>query len=189
MNFAIFASGQGTVAQAIWEYFSNHWLVPSLVVSNNPRALVIERANRANLAVYIHNQSVSFLYNCLQGHGVRLIILAGYLKLIPPFIIQSYPNAVLNIHPSLLPKYGGKGMYGIRVHQAVLDAQEEQTGFTIHLVNEKYDEGPVLMQQVVDVPSNCTAQELMQKIQELEKYYYPRFIENYASSLIKDLSC
>jgi phosphoribosylglycinamide formyltransferase-1 len=185
MNFAIFASGNGSNAQAIIEYFCwGRQLVPALIVSNTPRAFVLQRASRAGLPAYIHNSNEVALLSCLRAHDIRLIVLAGYLKLIPPLIIQSFPQAILNIHPSLLPKYGGKGMYGIKVHEAVLQAGECQTGFTIHLVNEKYDEGDILMQKTINIPPACKAEELMLKVQELERYYYPRFIENYAAALL-----
>jgi phosphoribosylglycinamide formyltransferase-1 len=184
MNFAIFASGNGSNAQAILDYFSGRWLVPTLIVSNTPQAFVLQRAWRAGLPAYIHNQNEVALLSCLQAHNIRLIVLAGYLKLIPSFIIRNFPRAILNIHPSLLPKYGGKGMYGKKVHEAVLRAGERQTGFTIHLVNENYDEGTILMQKTVNIPPACKADELMLRVQELEHYHYPRFIENYAATLL-----
>ena len=184
MNFAIFASGNGSNAQALIEYFSGRQLVPALIVSNTPRAFVLQRAWQAGLPAYIHNSDEVALFSCLQAHDIRLIVLAGYLKLIPSFIIENFPRAILNIHPSLLPKYGGKGMYGIKVHEAVLQAGECQTGFTIHLVNEKYDEGAILMQKTVDIPPGCKPDEIMLKVQELERYHYPRFIETYAATLL-----
>jgi phosphoribosylglycinamide formyltransferase-1 len=115
----------------------------------------------------------------LHAHNIQLIVLAGFLWLIPAKLIEIYPNRIINIHPALLPKYGGKGMYGMRVHQAVKEHQEKQTGITIHLVNEEYDKGRVLFQQTIDVLKDDSPEDIAAKVHALEYAHFPVVVERY----------
>lgn len=182
-RLALFASGSGTNVQNICEYFSNnHSIKPEVVFSDRENAYVLQRANNLNLkSEYFNyiNTSPEELMEKLKKHKITHIILAGYLRLVPSIIIKSFKDKILNIHPSLLPKYGGKGFYGEHVHKSVLESNEKESGITIHLVNEKYDEGKVLFQKSIQVSESDDIHSLSSKIHALEYKYYPQIIENY----------
>lgn len=180
-SLVIFASGTGTNAQAIIDYFKGGIFAKvALIVSNKEDAGVLKIAERENIPTLIINKSAfaeeSFLQE-LKQYNPSLIILAGFLWKIPSTIIDEFPNNIINIHPSLLPKYGGKGMYGMHVHQAVLEKGEKESGITIHIVNEVYDEGNKILQAYCIITKDDTAQTLAAKIHKLEHFFYPRTIE------------
>lgn len=183
-KIAIFVSGKGTNAQKIIQYFQNRKDIEvSLVCSNNPRSEVLELAHSLNINQLIFNKetlnSPEGVILFLNEKGITHVVLAGFLWLVPVHLIDIFKNKIINIHPALLPKYGGKGMFGLNVHEAVKAAGERETGITIHLVNERYDEGQYLFQEKVDLTGAETAQEIAQKVQQLEHQYYPRVIERW----------
>jgi phosphoribosylglycinamide formyltransferase-1 len=181
-NIAIFASGSGTNAQRLIERFSPITDTKiSVLLTNNRNAGVIERAKKFNVPVRIFDRK-EFYYSdniavFLQNEGVEWVILAGFLWLIPSNLLKIFPDRIVNIHPALLPKYGGKGMYGMNVHQAVIDAQEKESGITIHYVNEEYDKGNVIFQATCPVETGDTPETLAAKIHELEYKYFPVVME------------
>jgi phosphoribosylglycinamide formyltransferase-1 len=181
-KLAIFVSGSGTNMQRIANYFKNHPQIEmSLVVCNNPDAGAIARAESLGIPLMMIDKK-SFknpepLTAELFKKQIDWIILAGFLWLIPKVLIQAYPNKIVNIHPALLPAYGGKGMYGEKVHQAVIQNGEKQSGITIHFVNEHYDAGAIIFQQQLELQADETPESLAQRIHELEYKYYPEVIE------------
>ncbi len=182
-NLAIFASGGGTNAENIANYLKgNKEVCVKLILSNKKDAFVLERAKDLGIPSHIFSRQDFYetdqVVNLLESHQIDWIILAGFLWLIPDNLIKAYPNKIINIHPALLPKFGGKGMYGTRVHQAVVDAGEIESGITIHLVNEKYDEGKILFQASCEVEKNETAESLAAKIHQLEHTHFPKVILN-----------
>jgi phosphoribosylglycinamide formyltransferase-1 len=183
-NVAVLASGGGSNAEEIFKYFSNHPHVDiTLTITNNPQAGVIERARKFDIPIVVFT-NVEFnepdkVIRCLSEREVTHIVLAGFLLLIPGFLIRAYPDRIINIHPALLPKYGGKGMYGEKVHTAVKHAGDSSTGMTIHLVNENYDEGKVLFQAKCDIGNEDTPLEIARKVLKLEHEFYPRIIEQW----------
>jgi phosphoribosylglycinamide formyltransferase 1 len=179
---AILASGSGTNAQNLIRYFKNHpGIEVSLVISNNPDAYVLQRAIEEKvLAEVIPRQlwnDQTHVKQILQHHNIDFLILAGYLVLIPAWMVQQYRGKIINIHPSLLPLYGGKGMYGDRIHQAVIEAGEKESGITIHYVNEEYDKGDVIFQARCPVSPKDDADALAQKIHQLEYEHFPKVAE------------
>lgn len=180
-SLIIFASGRGSNAQAIIEYFENNRKAKvSLVVSNNPEAGVLEIAKAngiSTLVVQPKEMGQEEFLRILAAHQPSLIILAGFLRKIPAQMVARFPDRIINIHPALLPRHGGKGMYGIHVHQAVLAAGEKESGITIHYVNEKYDEGNVILQAHCPVRKEDNAEQLAERIHTLEHFYFPRTIE------------
>lgn len=182
VNLAIFASGSGTNAQRIIEYFqSKVGTEVSLVLSNKSDAFVLTRAQSLGVPSMVFNRqdfySSTVVIDRLKADKIDFIVLAGFLWLVPEYLTKAYPNRVLNIHPALLPNYGGKGMYGCRVHEAVKQANEKQTGITIHYVNEKYDEGQIIFQATCDLDRSDTPSLIAAKVHELEYEHYPRVIE------------
>ncbi len=181
-RIVIFASGSGTNAENIINYFkTSNTATVVLVLSNKPTAKVLERASVLNTnALYFNkvlfNDASSFL-PIIQSFNPDLLVLAGFLWKIPEYLISAFPNKIINIHPALLPKYGGKGMYGMHVHNAVLANNESESGITIHYVNEAYDEGAIIFQASCPVLSNDTADTLAKRIHELEYKHYPKIIE------------
>ena len=178
-KIAIFASGNGSNAENIVHYFkkSTQGRV-NVIFSNNSNAKVLERAEKHQIPTVVFTKSElneGFVLRELIRFQPDLIVLAGFLLKFPESILQEYPN-VINIHPALLPKYGGKGMYGMHVHQAVLDNNEKETGITIHYVNEHYDEGEFIFQKAVNIEDCKTPEEIAQKIHELEQHYFPEVI-------------
>ncbi|RAR71372.1 phosphoribosylglycinamide formyltransferase [Flavobacterium aciduliphilum] len=180
-KIALFASGSGSNVENIIHYFrTKNVSVAFKIYGNNPHAFVFERAKKLAVDTYTFTKSelqASFVLDSLQAFQPDWIVLAGFLLKFPEHIIHAYPNKVINIHPALLPKYGGKGMYGMHVHQAVLDNKEKATGITIHYVNEHYDEGGIIFQQSVNIEDCKTADEIADKIHVLEHHYFPEIIE------------
>ena len=188
LKLAIFASGTGSNALKIIEYFSNHSLVQvSLVVCNKPNAGVLNIAATHNIPSLIISKEKFLIGNSyvdeLKLFGIDIIVLAGFLWKIPSALIFAFPERIINIHPSLLPKYGGKGMYGHNVHEAVIEAQEKESGITIHLVDEEYDHGKHLYQTTCPVLPNDTPDTLALKIHSLEHTYFAEVIDQYIRSI------
>ncbi|OFX49913.1 MAG: phosphoribosylglycinamide formyltransferase [Bacteroidetes bacterium GWA2_30_7] len=189
-KIAIFASGNGTNTQRIIEYFqkSKHISV-GLIITNNKNAYVINRAENFNIPCYIFSKNDFFNTNSvielLKNNNISLIVLAGFLLLIPENLIKNFSSRIINIHPALLPKYGGKGMYGENVHKAVVQNRESETGITIHYVNEKYDEGEIIFQTKCAVFESDTAKDVANKIHLLEYEHFPKVIEDVCKKLLK----
>ncbi len=181
-RLALFASGNGSNVQRITEYFSGHPLIRvDLVLTNNPKAFVIERARDLKIPSVIFNRHEFYhsghVLDLLSERNITHVILAGFLWMVPQNILNSFHGRILNIHPALLPKYGGKGMYGLRVHQEVIASGDTQSGITIHYVNEKYDEGQIIFQKRCQVNREDTPETLAEKIHQLEYRFYPEIIE------------
>ena len=182
VHIAIFASGAGSNARKIIEYFENKGLriKVSLIVCNVPGAGVLEIAEEKGIPSLMINKS-DFTANgyveSLKNAGIDFIVLAGFLWKVPEVLVRAYPKAIINIHPALLPKYGGKGMYGARVHEAVIAAGEKESGITIHWVNENYDEGAIIFQAKCSIDANDTADTLANKIHALEHAHFATTIE------------
>lgn len=179
---AILASGNGSNAENIIRYFNSHemgWKV-SVVVSNRADAYVLQRATRLGVPTVVMPKAVfndrEELSAVMDRYEVDAVVLAGFLLMIPSWLIDRYPERIINIHPSLLPKYGGRGMYGHYVHEAVVAARERESGITIHLVNEDCDGGRVLFQATTSVAPEDTAEDVEAKIHELEQQYYPTVV-------------
>ena len=185
-KIAILVSGTGTNAVNIIEYFEKNSVADVvLVISNKAGALAIEKAqNKGVKTVVFNNESFKksgVVLNYLRSVPIDFIVLAGFLIKVPGDIIHAYTNKIVNLHPSLLPKYGGKGMYGKRVHRAVIDAQESESGISIHFVNGEYDEGAIIFQAKVSVEKEDSVEVLAQKIQQLEHRFFARVIEQVIS--------
>ncbi len=185
-NLVVFASGNGTTLQAVIDAIDSKNLLAniSLVVSNNPNAFALERAKKAKIPTYIIKEKDTDkvdneLNTVLSKINVDLIVLAGYLKLIGPRLIQNY--TIINTHPSLLPKYGGKGMYGMNVHRAVVEAKEECSGVTLHYVNSEYDRGNTIMQTVVKVLPTDTPEDLAARVQNAEKIQLVEVLKSFVA--------
>lgn len=181
-KIAIFASGSGTNAENIIKYFKdNSNIQVSLVLSNKPDAYVLERAKKFQIPTFVFNRidfyETDTVINKLKEYEIDFIVLAGFLWLVPQNILSIYPNKIVNIHPALLPKYGGKGMYGMNVHRAVKDAGDKESGITIHYVNEKYDEGAIILQERCAINPEDTPEIIAEKVHKLEYEYYPKIIE------------
>jgi phosphoribosylglycinamide formyltransferase-1 len=187
-NIAILASGAGSNAQKILEHFSNRMdIAVRLIVSNKQEAGVLNIAKVASIDTFIVTRDSFYattdLLVELDKRNIDFIVLAGFLWLIPPYLIQHYPDRIINIHPALLPKYGGKGMYGHFVHEAVHLAKETHSGITIHYVNEKYDEGSIVFQERCEILPSDQPEDIARKVQVLEHFYYPTVIDQLVSSL------
>ena len=181
-KLAIFASGEGTNAQNIIDFFKSSVTIKiALIVSNKSQANVLSRAKAADIPYYIISREDFYITNrlldVLHENSIDWIVLAGFLWLIPDNLIHRYPRRIINIHPSLLPKYGGKGMYGSRVHEAVIAAKEKESGITIHYVDGEYDKGQIIFQAKCSVDSTDTSDLLAQKIHDLEKKHLPQIIQ------------
>ncbi|MEX0987266.1 MAG: phosphoribosylglycinamide formyltransferase [Bacteroidales bacterium] len=181
-NIAIFASGSGTNAQNIIRFFRpKENINVKLVLCNKPEAGVIDRAKELDTETFIFTRddfyNTDLVNDKLEQYGIDYIVLAGFLWLVPESIVKAYPNAIINIHPALLPKYGGKGMYGSKVHEAVIANGEMESGITIHYVNEKYDEGNIIFQARCSVDRADTPETLAKKIHQLEHAHFPSVIE------------
>ncbi|HVS97078.1 MAG TPA: phosphoribosylglycinamide formyltransferase [Puia sp.] len=182
-QLAIFASGAGTNTARIIDHFRHHPSVRvSLIVSNKPDAGVLKIARDERLPALVIEKERFFRGDAyvdeLQKHAIDLIVLAGFLWKIPAALIRAYPGKIVNIHPALLPKFGGKGMYGRHVHEAVLAASEKETGITIHYVDEQYDHGAPIFQARVVVETDDTPETLAKKVHLLEYEHFPRIIED-----------
>ncbi len=200
-HIAIFASGSGTNAQNIIEYFEKKYpkcnyseanapimggARAEIVICNKADAYVLERVEKLGVPSVVLTKeelttSPERLFGILAEYGIDFIILAGYLLKIPAELIKKYHNRIINIHPALLPKYGGKGMYGHHVHEAVVAAGEEVSGITIHLVDEKYDNGSILFQAKCRIAPDDTPNDVAAKIHQLEQAHFPKVIEEYMS--------
>ncbi len=180
-KIVIFASGSGTNAENIIKYFETKETGTVVsVFTNNPNAKVLERAKNFQVPTEIFSKEELFESKVLQklnNLAPDLIVLAGFLLKLPKSIIESYPNTIINIHPALLPKYGGKGMYGMNVHKAVVENQEKETGITIHFVNENYDEGNIIFQKKVSLTNTDSPESVAEKIHKLEQENFPSVIE------------
>ena len=185
-NIVIFASGSGSNAENIYNYIKdNDEINISLIVTNNKNAYVIERAEKLNIPCEIITKSKfqdhDFVLNTLKKYNTDLIVLAGFLLLIPEYLINKYK--IINIHPALLPNYGGKGMYGDNVHKAVIENKEKESGITIHFVNNKYDDGKIIFQAKCEISQQDTFETLAEKIHALEYEHFPHVIVDVANTL------
>jgi len=185
-NIVLFASGNGTNTENIIRYFQENKTANILeVLTNNPRAGVIARAKKWNIPVFVFNRETitapSGLITHLSDMKTDLIVLAGFLWKIPVELIRQFPQKIINLHPALLPEFGGKGMYGLHVHEAVLAAGKEKSGITIHYVDEIYDNGRIIFQAETKVLETDTAGSLAERIHQLEYEYFPRVIEEIVS--------
>lgn len=187
-KIVIFASGSGTNAENIASFYaSNPHVKVELVLSNNPHAGVFERMQRLDVpVVYYDNRQFKdgeAIVMLLQEQGIDLIVLAGFMNKISAPILEAYKGRILNIHPALLPKYGGKGMYGMHVHEAVVAAGEKETGITIHHVNEHYDEGQIIFQATCPVLTDDSPEALAQRVHQLEYQHYPQVIDSFIKAM------
>ena len=181
-NIILFASGSGTNVENICRYFQHH---PTIKVAalccNNPGAGVLERVKPFHIPVHLFNRiefkDEQFFLPLLNQYQPDLLVLAGFLWLIPEYLVKQYPNKIINIHPALLPKFGGKGMYGHHVHEAVLAQKEKEHGITIHFVNEKYDDGTPIFQAKFNVKPHFTLADIQKNIAALEMAYFPEAIK------------
>lgn len=180
-KIVIFASGSGTNAENIIKYFENKSTGTVVAVfSNNANAGVLDKAEKLTVPSVIFTKEDMNSGKLLQkviNFQPDLIILAGFLLKFPQNLIDAYPNQVINIHPALLPKFGGKGMYGMHIHNAVVENKEKETGITIHYINENYDEGNIIFQQIVPLSENDSATSVALKIHDLEQKHFPEVIE------------
>jgi phosphoribosylglycinamide formyltransferase-1 len=182
-RIAIFASGSGSNAQKIMEHFKrNSEAEVVLVLTNNPQAYVLQRADNFEVPSHIFTRSELYdtdvIIKLLKNLQVDLIVLAGFLWLIPVSLLKAFPNKIINLHPSLLPKYGGAGMYGDHVHKAVLTNKEDESGITIHFVNEAFDEGEIIHQSKFKIEPGDNLEMIKFKGQQLEHQHFPRVVEN-----------
>jgi phosphoribosylglycinamide formyltransferase-1 len=181
-RIAIFASGSGSNAENIVNYFNENDAVEiSLILTNKANAFVLERAKKLSIESLVFNRKqfleTDEIPQFLAKNSIDLIILAGFLLKIPENLIKSFPNKIVNIHPALLPKYGGKGMYGDNVHKAVVEDKETESGITIHYVNENYDEGKIIFQAKCAVLATDTFEDVASKIHKLEYEHFPKAID------------
>lgn len=182
-KIVIFASGSGTNAENIIKYFKESEKAEvEAVFSNKKGAKVLRRAHDHHVKALFFDRDALYnsneILNVLLDMKPDIIVLAGFLWIFPDTILKEFPNKVINLHPALLPKYGGKGMYGMNVHRAVLENKELETGISIHFVNEKYDEGEIIFQATTPIDENDSAEEVAQKIHQLEYEHFPKVIEN-----------
>ena len=187
-NIAIFASGSGTNAQRIAEFFGpNPEINITRIYSNKPDAYILTRARNLNIPLYVFNRSDFYhsdkVINQLINDKTDLIVLAGFLWLVPDLILSAFGKRIINIHPALLPKYGGKGMFGHHVHQAVIHSGDAESGITIHYVNEKYDDGDIIFQAWCPVKKSDTPESLAAKIHDLEYIHFPVIIQKVIDTL------
>lgn len=180
-KISIFASGGGSNAQKIHDYFAgNSEVCIDTVICNNPKAGILDRSKSWGCEQYVISKdkfrNTEELSEFLLSRKTDLIVLAGFLWLVPVSLLKAFPNKIVNIHPALLPKFGGKGMHGSNVHQAVFDAKEKESGITIHYINEEYDKGDVVFQAACPV-EGLEPEEIAKKVLELEHFHFPRVIE------------
>lgn len=181
-RLAVFASGSGSNAQRLVEFFSNTLTAQIVsILSNNPKAGVLARANQLGVESFVFDKEDFYqtpaVLDYLKSKQIDWVILAGFLWLVPSNLLQAYPHKVINLHPALLPKFGGKGMYGMNVHKAVVAAQETETGITIHYANEQFDEGEIIYQAKCAVSPTDSPEAVAEKIHQLEYKYFPQIIE------------
>ncbi len=189
-HLAIFASGTGSNAVKMIEHFEhNPEISVSVVVSNKPGAPVLAKAAELGVATELIDKKAFFesddILKLLEKYGVDFVVLAGFLWLVPASLVRAYDRRMVNIHPALLPKFGGKGMYGMHVHRAVKQAGERHSGITIHFVNEHYDQGDIVFQATCPVLQSDTPEDIASKVQRLEHHYYPLVVEQLLTRLPK----
>jgi phosphoribosylglycinamide formyltransferase 1 len=187
-RIAVFASGNGSNAQHLTEFFCKSDIGRVVAIyCNNPKAYVIQRAAAMNIPLVKFDREMFYgedtILKDLQSRKVDLIVLAGFLWLMPGKILRVYDRRIINIHPALLPLYGGKGMFGSAVHEAVIENGDKESGITIHLIDEMYDRGEVLFQTKCNVDEQDTPESLADKIHKLEHEYYPKVIAGYLHKL------
>jgi phosphoribosylglycinamide formyltransferase-1 len=185
-RLAVFISGSGSNAEEIFLHFRNHPSIRvEMLLSNNPDAHGLERARKFSIPsrVFTRDQfrESGEVLPWLKEAGITHIVLAGFLWLVPSYLIKAFPHRIINIHPALLPRFGGKGMYGMKVHEAVKASADAQSGITIHEVDEKYDEGRTLFQAFCEIDPLDTPKEIAEKVQRLEHLHYPRVIEQWVA--------
>ncbi|TVR41704.1 MAG: phosphoribosylglycinamide formyltransferase [Bacteroidia bacterium] len=186
-QIAVLASGFGSNAEKLMDYFQNHPQIRvAVVVSNNAAAHVLSKAKERGIPVEVlpgpaweKREKVLAVFD---SYHVSVIVLAGYMRLLPPYFVDTYRNRIINIHPALLPAFGGKGMYGMHVHRAVVESGAKKSGITIHLVNEQYDEGEILFSKYLEVLPEDTPESLAKRVQDLEHRYYAPVVEKYILS-------
>lgn len=187
-QLALFCSGSGTNAERIMAHCSE-WpdLDVALLLANRPDAQALTRAARFGVPTHVFDRKAFYetekVLSTLRDYDVELVVLAGFLWRVPPYLLEGYPDRVVNLHPALLPRHGGKGMWGMNVHRAVLAAGDLETGITIHLANERYDEGRTLFQARCPVYPNDTPEDTQQRVQQLEHRHFPEVVAQYARSL------
>ena len=189
MNIAIFVSGSGTNCENLIRYFEHSEMVNcALVVSNKPDAYALVRAERLGVPTAVISKAQ--LYNpgetlpLLESYGIEFIVLAGFLPLVPDFLIEAFPRKIINLHPALLPKFGGKGMWGHHVHEAVKAAGETETGMTVHYVTPVCDSGEIIAQFRTSISPDDTADDIAEKEHQLEMQYFPKVVEEVLTDLI-----
>jgi phosphoribosylglycinamide formyltransferase-1 len=183
-HIAVFASGSGTNAEAIFKHFKDHSLIEVVgLLSNNSKALALERAKNYDIPTMVFNRKMFYetheVLDWMKEKIVTHVVLAGFMWHVPSYLIEAYPDKIINIHPALLPKFGGKGMYGMNVHEAVKAAGERETGITIHIVNEVYDDGKILFQDKCAIEQNYSPEEIANKVHALEHQHYSVIIEKW----------
>ena len=188
VRIALFASGSGTNVENIANFFNGKTTAkPVCVLCNKPDAFVLERAKRLNLDSMTFNRADfndgKKIMEYLRQHDIDMIVLAGFLWLVPQYLIDAYPSRIVNIHPALLPKFGGKGMYGMHVHEAVKQSGETETGITIHLIDGNYDKGNTVFQAKVAIDPSDTPDDIANKVHALEYKHYPEVIEEIAKGI------
>ncbi len=189
MNIAIFASGNGTNAEAIIQHFQGSSIAKiALILSNNPRAYVLKRAHNHKIPAVVFNRDefyhATIVNDILRQNKIDFIVLAGFMWLVPGRLVEAFKNKMVNIHPALLPKYGGKGMYGRHVHEAVIENGEKESGITIHWVNKVYDDGQIIFQGRCTVEPDDTPEDIAAKVHQLEYAHYPQVIEQEIRKLV-----
>ncbi|MBT8393369.1 MAG: phosphoribosylglycinamide formyltransferase [Flavobacteriaceae bacterium] len=182
-RIVIFASGSGSNAENLIRFFHNRDNASVIqVLTNNPRAKVLDRCKKLNVSALSFNRMAfsksDDVLNVLRASNPDLIVLAGFLWKMPEFILNEFTNKIINIHPALLPKFGGKGMYGKHVHEAVINSKEKESGITIHYVNENYDEGTIIFQAKCKVNATDNADNVAAKIHVLEMEHFPKVVES-----------
>lgn len=189
-NIAIFASGSGSNAQRIIEYFRDHPEIKvNILLSNNKDAYALERARKLGVETFVFDRKTfkesNELVDILQRRTISWIVLAGFLWLMPDNLTKTFKDKIINIHPALLPLYGGKGMYGMHVHKAVVESGDKESGISIHYVNENYDEGELIFQAKCLVEPGDSAEDVAKKVQALEHEHFPRVIEELIQNKLK----
>ena len=190
IRIAVFASGSGSNAERFFEHFKHSSIAEiALVCSNRTDAYVLERARRYNIPTYTFTnkqlQDSQDVLEKLQQEAIDFVVLAGFLRLIPAYLIEAFPNRIVNIHPALLPKWGGKGMWGQHVHMAVVEAKEKESGITVHYVNGRYDEGDIIYQASCLLSAEDSPEAVAAKVQVLEHIHYPAVVEQLIKKTLK----
>ena len=182
IKIAIFASGRGSNAVNIVKYFAQQKNIQFIILSNKQDAFVLQEAKKLNVPSFTFNREAFYktqkVKEYLLAQEVDYIVLAGFMWLVPSYLVGAFEGKIINIHPALLPKFGGKGMYGMNVHQAVIESGDKESGITIHFVNKQYDEGQIILQAKCAVDLGDTAEILAQKIHQLEQTHFPEVIES-----------